>query len=260
MHRALANNGLYRFDVGEASVIGTREEQQDAVLLEVRDNCVFAAVCDGMGGLNHGSQASLTAIGKLKELHTTKDEREPYAEFYLRAVDILDESVCLARKKSFEQSATGTTLVSAAIVENRLTWLSVGDSRLYLIRDDEIVCVTTDHNYYLLLNRAYRQGEITSSQYEAEKSKGEALISYIGMGGIDLMDLNDKPLLLRADDVVLLVSDGLYRTVCDSEILSVVNASQNAREITARLIERSQVNAGGSQDNTSIIAIKITGK
>ena len=245
-------------EVGQASVIGTREEQQDAVLMDISKNCVLAAICDGMGGLADGAQASLTAIDGLRKLFQSRSPKECFADFFLRAADILDESVC-RRKKKGNLVPSGTTIVAIAIERNQLYWLSIGDSRLYLIRGKEIVCVTTDHNYRLILNQVYRSGEMTKSTYEAEKSKGDALISYLGVGGIEFMDRNEKPFLLQPEDCILLMSDGLYRCVSKDEMWEISQSSTSAQNTADRLVERASQNAKENQDNTSTVVVKVNG-
>lgn len=260
MHQISKYGNMLRVDVGQYSIIGTREEQQDAVSIDIQSGCVLATICDGMGGLDNGQQASICAIETLRTLHKEKLVSEKYPDFFLRAVDILDESVCALRHVHHNRIISGTTIVSAVVTENQLFWLSVGDSRLYIVRGEEIVCATTDHNYNLILNKAYHSGEISEAEYRAEAEKGEALISYIGMGGIDMIDMNSQPFALQSGDIIMLTSDGLYRCLSMDDMFRLTKKPGNAQSIAERLIERSQVNASGNQDNTSVIVIKVDGE
>lgn len=258
--REAVKSEMKQFDIGRCSVIGTREEQQDASILIEAGDRVFAAVCDGMGGLYKGAVAANTAIMTLERLYRSKPREQAMDEFYMVAVDILDESVFELRRENPDRQPSGTTIVSAGICGNCLHWLSVGDSRLYIARGKEIVCATTDHNYLLLLNNAVKTGEISPEEYKKERKKGDALISYIGMGGVDLMDCSKTPFILRQGDVVVLTSDGLYRCVTEREISGVVNGETTAQETAEALVALAKKNSAREQDNTTVLVIKYKGE
>ena len=245
------------FDIGLTSILGTRQEQQDELRCQQYDNQLLAAVCDGMGGMSNGHLASLTAIRQLFQLFEQKSPEMSMIDFFLQSVDMLDESVYALRKYMEDDGIPGTTLVSAAISGNMLNWLSVGDSRMYIIRGKEIVRITTDHNYYLQLKQELENGDISHAEYREKLCQGETLISYLGMGGIELMDRNTSPLPLQKDDIILLMSDGLYRSVSEQEMILIASPDLPAQEITDKLVLRSQNNSTNTQDNTSVIAIKM---
>lgn len=250
---------MIQFDLGQCSAIGTREDQQDALLLLEDGNCVLAAVCDGMGGLHEGGHAANTAVMTLEKLYRQKPREQSMNDFYMAVVDILDESVFGLRQTAVNRQPSGTTIVSVGICGNLMHWLSVGDSRLYIVRDKEIVCATTDHNYMLLLRNSVKAGEISPEEYSQENEKGDALVSYIGMGGVDLMDCNKAPFVLQGQDVVILTSDGLYRCVSDEEIRCVASRGEKAQKIADQLVELAGMNSVYAQDNTTVIVIKYWG-
>lgn len=82
--------------------------------------------------------------------------------------------------------------------------------------------ITTDHNYFFQLNEMLRNGEIDREQYRIEAQEGEALISYVGMGGLQWKDISRAPFVLRPKDTILICSDGLYRSVPAQLILASV--------------------------------------
>ena len=257
MHRISLEEIDATIDTGVAFSIGTRDEQQDAFLLNSKPGSFLAAICDGMGGLCSGRQASAVAIDALRQMYQTESGIHNFADFFQFAVEKLDERVFALREIN-SRAAVGTTIVAAGLSGDQLYWLSVGDSRLYLIRNEEIVCVTRDHNYLLLLEQAYRSQKITEAVFNEEKKRGEALVSYIGMGGIELMDCNTKPFILLPDDVILLMSDGLYRCLPQDEIHRIVLEGKSAAEIAADLVSKSESNVQ-QRDNTTVIVIKMNG-
>lgn len=68
-------------------------------------------------------------------------------DWFLHCVDVMDESVCKIKDEHNDGVNPGTTVVAVYLSGGELYWLSVGDSRLYIIRGDEIVAATRDHNF-----------------------------------------------------------------------------------------------------------------
>jgi len=243
------------YEIAMKSVIGTREEQQDSAFYKVDGQGVIAIVCDGMGGLSGGAIASTATVEMLKKLYENKDIDESLPEFLLKSVDILDEHIFHLKNGDGKKLDAGTTLVAAVIEKGNLHWLSVGDSRLYILRGSEFVQVTRDHNYFAKLEQMIKEKEISPMQYRTEAIKGEALTSFIGVGGIELMDINNSPFQLLHGDIILLSSDGLYKALINEEIVRHLQLP-NIEESVSTLISKASEASKKFQDNTTCIVIK----
>ncbi len=255
------NNVRYEFTNFICSIawlheIGTRDEQQDAYYISRNDDSLLAVVCDGMGGLKDGKIASNITIQKIGELYKNLKSTDDFPTFFISTSDLLDEAVALHNRNNKEKYKCGTTIVAVAIKNKSLYWFSCGDSRLYIIRDGEIAQVTEDHNYQNKLNTLLKQGLITKEQYSLESLKGEALTSYIGKNGIDLVDINTTPFKLYNNDMLVLVSDGLYKLLNDNQILGTILSDYDSEKIPELLFKEAKKVCKGSQDNTTIIVIK----
>ena len=260
-----AGKSLYELAV--YSIQGSRQYQQDTVFADFSDRRGIAMVCDGMGGMDEGDRASRLAATQFAEDYA--EHYRTYGEVkweglpeYLEAEAVkLDKMVHELKNPQGVRLNSGTTIVATIFEEDRLTWLSVGDSRIYLIRGDEMEIVTRPHNYGLSLDLRRRKGLISEEEYMAEQSRASALISFIGIGNVRLMDINKTPFRLEKGDMVLVCSDGLYNCLPDGQIFSLLKKeSRNIQETAARLIQ--EVNLAGKryQDNTSLILIRYTGE
>jgi protein phosphatase len=147
----------------------------------------------------------------------------------------------------------GTTAVAALVVGSAAYWLSVGDSRIYLLRDHEIFQITRDHNYELELKFARDAGETISEAMKAERP--DALISYLGMGGLTLADTGK--INLKSEDSLLLCSDGLFKTLTDREIAQMLDSFGSNVAGCADALATSAISRGGArQDNTTVVVIR----
>lgn len=239
--------------VATSSVMGSRSSQQDAVKADIysyaEEGRMIAVLCDGMGGLSGGEKASATCTSIVHDVFQTYNMEDGIPNFYRSVIPFADEQVCQL------YPGAGTTMVSVALVDGMLYWASVGDSHLYVIRGDEIRCVTSDHNFSMILNERVKRGEITQEEADSHPKK-EALISYIGAGGVRCIDLNDKPFPLQNGDCIVLCSDGLYRSCSEEEIHRVVRQNGNNTQLAADgLTELALSKKLKNQDNTTVVVI-----
>lgn len=244
------------------SSVGNRDYQQDAVyvtpskiLASNKKTRVLAMVCDGMGGMADGGKASRTAIQMMVQ-GFQKVEKEPVfniPHFFQQGILAADRAISEFPKENGRGS--GTTMVACIAEDNKLYWASVGDSRIYIIRGRQIQQVTRDHNYWLRLQEKVAAGEITMEAAMADRKK-EALISYLGMGNVSLMDINTTPFEMQYGDIVMLCSDGITKTLPDSQIKDIILADAVKPEQKAEALVEAATHANShSQDNTSVVLI-----
>ena len=254
-----AQESYRQIQTASAMHIGTREYQQDAVYVSEtacfkkgETSKTFAVLCDGMGGMENGEEASKTVVESLSESLRQLDDYSGIPEFFYEQIDRLDQ---LVYEKHGNGSA-GTTLTAVIIIDNHLFWTSAGDSRIYLFRKDEFVQVTRDHNYKLRLMDEVEKGRLTSEEAETNPKK-EALISYIGSGQVEMVDINKEPFELQNGDIILLCSDGLTKSLSDDEIKGVIIENYGYIKETARVLPLIAFDTGaGSKDNTSVALIQ----
>lgn len=259
----ILEDSLSTITVGMSSVIGRRNEQQDTIKSDddyaIIENGKFIAVlCDGMGGLSGGKQASEICATHIQDSFHADDCEDDISQFYRRVIVESDRKVTELQDEEGQPLGAGSTMVSVVIKDGELHWSSVGDSHIYLIRGEQIRCITRDHNYFMLLEEKVKRGEMT--QLEADTHpKREALISYMGMGGVKYVDLNAAPFKLIDGDYIVLCSDGLYRTVSEEDIKNIANGIGEAKDVAECLTEYAMRADKRNQDNTSVIVIQYKG-
>ena len=122
-----------------------------------------------------------------------------------------------------------------------------------MLRGDEFVQATRDHNYFLSLSEMpddYVPGE-------DELAKGNALISFIGMGGVDVLDVSNNPVKLYENDCILITSDGLFKPLPDAVIAEILKSSDDLDLISERFIEECEKRSPSVRDNISFVLMKV---
>ncbi len=241
---------------------GNRKYQQDAVyvtpsrlLAANKKTRVMAIVCDGMGGMADGGKASQTAIQMMVQgfQNIEKVSEVNIPAFFQQGIVIIDKTIANFPKEGGKGS--GTTMVACIVEDDELYWASVGDSRIYILRGNQIQQVTRDHNYWLKLQEKVAAGEMTYEEAYRQKQK-EALISFLGMGNVSLMDINTIPFELQFGDVVMLCSDGITKTLSDERIKQILTADAVRPDQKAEaLVEAATHTNAHSQDNTTVALI-----
>lgn len=246
------------FDMGMSSIIGTRKYQQDSIYGKVYQNMrALAVICDGMGGMNGGEIASKTAVDTLVHDFNRDINISNIPDFFKKEAIKLDECVTELEDEYGNPLGGGSTIVSIIANGNELYWLSVGDSRIYIIRNHEIKAVNQDHNFRMQLDAMLAAGKITAEEYKQEEHQAEALISFLGIGGLSLMETNVKPFTLKMNDIVLLCSDGLYKRLSNKEILKIIeDNSYDMQKAAVTLTDIVMQKTERNQDNTSVALLK----
>lgn len=242
---------------------GNREYQQDAVyvsgskiLAANKKTRVMGVVCDGMGGMADGGKASQTAIQMMvhgfKQIEKCSEVNIP--AFFRSGIVSIDKTIHDFPKENGKGS--GTTMVAVIAEDNKLYWASVGDSRIYIIRGGNMKQVTRDHNYWLRLQEMVAAGQMTQEEAMSKRQK-EALISFLGIGNVSLMDINMQPFEMQYGDIVMLCSDGITKTLPDDQIKKIITADIVSMEEKAKTLVRAAVtNNTHSQDNTSVAILQ----
>jgi serine/threonine protein phosphatase PrpC len=209
----------------------------------------LAVVADGMGGYEGGQEASRLAVETMIDVYSSFDG-EPKNSL-IAALQAAHEGI---REYSFEHPelrGMGTTCTAAAIVNSQLFFVHVGDTRLYLIRDGAIIRVTRDHSY---VGRLVEAGMISAEQAEVHPQRN-ILTSAVGTNPDLAMDASEEPQALRAGDVLVICSDGLWGLVRDTEILNAAK-NKSAEQAGKDLIQLARDRGGPDNITVQILRMK----
>lgn len=253
--------GDVRYRVGSAMHPGTRTSQQDALYVAnpadmKPGGMLLGVLCDGMGGMERGEEASQMAVEAMRRDFEALSNDADIPAFLEKEAHALDQLVHDTLSTGEPGGSSGSTLVSVVVRDNLLYWLSVGDSRIYIARGNEIVQVTRDHNLRLMLEEKVETGEMTEEMIENTREKN-ALISYLGMGGLEIVDVNKQPFTLVSGDIILLCSDGLTNALSTAQIQHFLREEIGNMVICARNLTHKafELRKDFHQDNTSVIVI-----
>ena len=238
---------------GNTDIGKTRNSNQDNVFILNKkvgylDNLYIIA--DGMGGHKAGDIASKKAIEFFIEgIEEGEIIENDVLDLMISALSYANDEVYELSKANKDYENMGTTFLAVTIKNDRLYIVHIGDSRLYGIRNDKIVQMTTDHTYAMDL---FKAGII--SKKEAEIAK-EASILTRALGTNRNIEADALFCDIYSNDIFIMCSDGLNTMVSNEEIRKIAQLSNiSTDEKVQKMIDKA--NENGGKDNIAIIIIE----
>lgn len=244
---SLTDVGLQRADNEDSLLYWEPETDQ-----EFRRKGRLAIVADGMGGYEGGQEASRIAVETVRHLYDRDFAGDPQAAL-LNAFLAAHETI---QRYAFEHPqfhGMGTTCTALAIVDRQLYFAHVGDSRLYLVRDESVSRLTRDHSY---VGRLVENGLVRSEDAESHPQR-HILTAALGSGHEIFPQVSEQPITLEENDVLILCTDGLWGVVGDQDLGRAARArplSDACMKLVRMALER------GGPDNVTVQLLRVSAK
>ena len=237
-----------KFSVFQVSRKGGREKNEDRMgYCYTRGSGIFL-LADGMGGHPKGEVAAQLAMQAISAMFQREAKPEvPDVSAFLQAAALEAHQQIL--RYALEHGMTDTlrtTVVAAVVQSGAVTWMHCGDSRLYLVRQGEMLARTRDHSF--LEHRSVGGAKLP------ERANRNILFTCLGSPTKPVLDVAG-PVTLQQGDKIMLCSDGLWGSLNDADITFHL-AQQSVEEAVPELVEKALRKAGDSSDNVTCIALE----
>ena len=235
-----------------------RKENEDDFLI-MEKHCLFC-VADGMGGEEDGKLASRTTLESVeKSMNYLSDTENATIPFGLTdemlGKSLLSSITHFSNSQVNKKSAgrtLGSTLVAAHFTKNNLDIAHVGDSRLYLWRQDQLTQLTEDHS---LVYELFKLGEITQKEMHAHQMRN---IITRAIGASASVEPSLGHIDVSAGDIFLLCSDGLTTMLNAYDIINIFMKESSLSTLARSFI--SKANNAGGRDNVTVLLISVQAK
>lgn len=228
-----------------------RTHNEDSVIISKNKmGEILLAVADGMGGHSAGEVASSIAISHLGERFSnisSVGEKEDAVSFIKEMVSEANVLIYKHTAEHPESEGMGTTLVLAVLTPKFLLFGNIGDSSGYVLKNNKLHKITTDHTLVSLL---VKSGELTEEEAK-EHPKKNVLMKALGATNTIEMDIFDVESQI---DGILLCSDGLTNMLDDEQIVKVLEEKTDIDYKLKKLVTK--CNNRGGLDNISIAFLK----
>jgi protein phosphatase len=210
----------------------------------------LAIVADGMGGHEGGQIASRLAVEAITKAYAGATDSDPQKRL-LTALKDGHHRIQQHAKQNPHLSSMGTTCTALALIDRRLYFVHVGDSRFYLLREGKLRILSRDHT---LIARLLEKGLIRPDQAQDHPQR-HVLTSALGMPDEEMeIDAPPEALPLRKNDVLMICTDGLWGQMEADEIERAL-ASQSPKDACRSLVHLAKERGG--PDNITLQVLRI---
>ena len=214
---------------------------------------LLLAVADGMGGHAKGEEASKIALNTLtKSVVPELFGEKSFTELLENGIKNANQEILDYTSKNPESSGMGTTAVCALVKGNDVHLANVGDSRAYVISNDEIRRVTKDHSYVQAL---IDEGKITEEEAREHPQKN---VITKAVGIMESVEPDTMKLTLDNDESLLLCCDGVIAHLPDEDIHKIISDTDDPQNACQQIVDLA--NERGGTDNISLIILSSKNK
>jgi PPM family protein phosphatase len=245
-----------QIEYADLSLVGHRDDNQDRVGIAAGEHAALLIAVDGMGGHSNGALAAETALASLTTGFRQQVQPlfDPLGFLHLALGRAHEEVVALGKDLSIDQRPRATCAL-CLVQEGSAFWAHVGDSRVYQIRNGEVVARTRDHSH---VEQLLREGRITETEAQGHPMRnfvecclgGDPLLTEMTIG---------RRHALRKSDVLLACTDGLWASLRDSEVAAPWRSTAGIAAILAELCARAVAASAPYSDNASAAALRWLG-
>lgn len=221
-----------------------RNKNEDRYLIkEIADGSALLAVADGMGGEVAGDYAAEIIRNKLDSIQPSSKNN---GQRLLSLVEEADRVILDKVEKDSSLEGMGTTITGVLLQNGIGSWVHVGDGRLYILRDQKLIQISTDQNMAQFL---LEEHEITEEEAQTHPSRNQ-LDQCVGCGNC----IPDTGRLeIKAGDLLILTTDGLHGEM-SSETIAFLLTSKDNIEAKAKSLIQAALGAGGKDNMTVVVA------
>lgn len=254
----------FHYDTAFALSLGGRDYQEDCLLSAFGGGAAqgFAVLADGMGGQAAGEVASQLVAYEVAFDLQNRLRDGPGAENGLPAslrdmADRANDTIADNVEHYPDREGMGATLLATVMFQNRLYWVSVGDSPLYLYRDGALRQINEDHSMAPIIAKMVEDGEL-DPQAALNHPNRNALTSVLMGGKVKLKNAPEAATELHPGDVVIAASDGL-QFLSDAMIAEVLagQAGASSQDICSGLLQALEALEDPDQDNIAILVLQL---
>lgn len=250
-------NRRRRCDIGSCKTIGSREIQEDFYKIVKTENGLLAVLADGMGKKLGGKIAARKVTEVFGELFSEYNALDhPFYYFQKAFMAANREVLKLLGDGRGSASASAVMLQENSGTGNypTLYYAIVGNVKIAVFRNGELVPVGSGHTVNVLAEDRYYAGSLAREDALA-LLKEKRVYNYIGRDGFKDIEVYDMPIRLKKDDIVALMSDGVYEGMEWKELEAYLSVKASCRQKAFQIIEHIN-RKPGNKDNACIVLIK----
>jgi protein phosphatase len=214
----------------------------------------LVVVCDGMGGMQGGSTASLLAVKTILKTVASADESCRPADVLVKAIETANVAIIEEGKKNSELQGMGSTVTALLISPYSAVTAYVGDSRVYQLRGENKLFRTFDHSMVFEMVKK----KVISEEQARLSVQSNVILKALGVKPEITVDVIERP--YKKGDRFILCTDGFWGAMPETELIGLLSAKKpigKVLESTATIVDSLGRNSGGGHDNLTAAILEM---
>lgn len=237
---------------GASKTIGDRELQEDEYGITETEEGIMAVMADGMGKQFGGKIAARTAVQVFLDMFEDKNTFYNPQYSFRRAFQGANREIL----NQLEENQGSASVAAVMVKERKLYYSTVGNVKVAVYRNRELVPVTSGHTISMLAKQKYKEGKLTR-QEAVSLLDHHRLYNYVGQDEFRDVEFFDTPISLYGGEYVLLMTDGLYETVRWKDIEDCLEVEGNSQKKAFAIIDLVNNSQKEEKDNAAVVVLQI---
>lgn len=234
------------YELGAASTLGTRTIQQDYFGVQNNNGVLLMLMADGIR--ENGEIAAKLAVDTFKDLFDDQNAINKPQYFFKRAANSTQQKI----NNTLEERQGETSIAAVIVKGNQLFYSLIGNCRVTVFRGDDLIPVSEGQTLDVLAKHRYEEGRITKQETLSLLDKHRRY-NVLGQDSFQDIEIFSKPLSLKNNDMIVLMSEGVFNTLRWVEIEEVLSRKNPVQTLADDIIDMVNNSPMVDKDNASIL-------
>ncbi len=247
------SNFSAEYEIGAASTLGTREIQQDYFGVKNNQGVLLMTLADGVG--ENGEIAAKLAIDTFRDLFEDRNAIHKPKYFFRRAANAANKKIT----NTLEERQGESSIAAVLLESSQFFYTVIGNCCIGVFRDGNLIPVSEGQTVDVLARHSYSEGRISREKTLALLNEHRRY-NTLGQDSFSEIEFFSKPLQLQKDDLIIIMSEGIFNTLSWVEIENVLEQRISAQNLANEIIQLVNNSKIAVKENATILICKFKDK
>ena len=234
------------YEIGAAATFGNRTVQQDYFGVKNNHGVLLMLLADGIGA--DGEFAAKLSVDTFRDLFNNANAIHKPQYFFKRAATAAHKRIM----NTLEERQGETSIAAVMVKGYELFYTLIGNCRVTVFRNGDLIPVSEGQTIDVLAKHQYEEGRISKQETLALLNEHRRY-NVLGQDSFQDIELFSAPIALRDDDLIILMSEGVFNTLRWVEIEEILSTGKSVQTLADEIINLVDNSPMVDKDNASII-------
>ena len=234
------------YEIGAATTLGTRTIQQDYFGVKSNNGVLLMLLADGISA--NGEFAAKMAVDTFRDLFNDPNAIIKPQYFFRRAANAAHRKIT----NTLEERQGETSITAVMVKGYKLFYTLIGNCRVTVFRNGNLIPVSEGQTIDVLAKHRYEEGRISKQETLALLDRHRRY-NVLGQDSFQDVELLSKPITLKKNDLIILMSEGVFNTLRWVEIEEALSQNNSVQALANEVINLVNKSPMVDKDNASIL-------